>query len=99
PATVTFQANANSGEANDTVSVSFYANGTLIGTKSSAPFSLSSTLSASTYSITAVATDGQGAITTLAARTIVVSDAHLPPPIRIAEPSGGANSPKAPAGF
>ena len=99
PATVTFQANANSGEANDTVSVSFYANGTLVGTKSSAPFSLSSTLAASTYTITAVATDGQGASTTSAARTIVVSDTNLPPTVSITGPSGGANYPTAPAGF
>ncbi len=99
PATVTFQANANSGEANDTVSVSFYANGTLIGTRSSAPFSLSSTLAASTYTITAVAMDGQGATTTSAARTVVVSDTNLPPTVSITAPSGGANYSTAPASF
>jgi len=99
PATVTFQASASSGEANDTVSVSFYANGTLIGTRASAPFSLSSTLAANTYTITAVATDGQGASTTSAARTIVVSDTNLPPTVSISAPSGGANYPTAPAGF
>jgi len=99
PATVTFQASASSGEANDTVSVSFYANGTLIGTRASAPFSLSSTLAANTYTITAVATDGQGANTTSAARTIIVSDTNLPPTVSISAPSGGANYPTAPASF
>ena len=96
PATVTIQANANSGEANDTVSVGFYANGTLLGTRSSSPFSLVNNFTAGTYTITAIATDGQGAQTTSAARTITVSDTNNPPTVSITAPAGGANFPTAP---
>jgi RHS repeat-associated protein len=97
PATVTIQANANSGEANDTVSVGFYANGTLLGTRSSSPFSLVNNFSAGSYTITAIATDGQGAQTTSAARSITVSDTNLPPTVSISAPAAGANFPTAPA--
>ena len=99
PATVTFQASVNSGEANDTVSVEFFANGASQGVRSSAPWSITTTLNAATYTITAVATDGQGAQTTSASRTIAVSDTNAPPTISISAPSGGANYPTAPAGF
>jgi RHS repeat-associated protein len=99
PATVTFQASVNSGEANDTVSVEFFANGTSLGTRSSAPFSLSTSLAAATYTVTAVATDGQGAQTTSAARTIIVSDTNAAPTISITAPSADANFPTAPASF
>jgi RHS repeat-associated protein len=99
PASVTFQASVSSGEANDTVSVEFFANGVSQGVRSSAPWSVTTTLSAATYTITAVATDGQGASTTSAARTITVSDTNAPPTISISAPSGGANYPTAPASF
>ena len=99
PATVTFQAAVNSGEANDTVSVEFFANGASLGTRTSAPWSLSTSLTANTYTVTAVATDGQGAQTTSAARTITVSDTNNAPTITISSPSGGTNYPAAPAGF
>jgi RHS repeat-associated protein len=99
PATVTFQASVNSGEANDTVSVEFFANGSSLGTRSSTPFSLSTNLTAATYIVTAVATDGQGAQTTSAARTIVVSDTNAAPTISITAPAADANFPTAPASF
>jgi RHS repeat-associated protein len=99
PATVTFQANVSSGEANDTVSVEFFANGASLGTRSSAPFSLSMSLTAATYAITAVATDGQSAQTTSVARTIVVSNTNAPPTVSITAPAAGANFPTAPASF
>jgi hypothetical protein len=99
PASVTFQAGVSSGEANDTVSVEFFANGVSQGVRSSAPWSVTTTLSAATYTITAVATDGQGAQTTSASRSITVSDTNAPPTISISAPSGGANYPTAPASF
>ncbi len=96
PATVTFQASVNSGEANDTVSVEFFANGTSLGIRSSSPYSLSTSLNANTYTITAVATDGQGVQATSAARTIVVSDTNLPPTVSITAPAANANFPNPP---
>src|SRR5262249_14279469 len=99
PASVTFQASVSSGEANDTVSVEFFSNGVSQGVRSSAPWSVTTTLSAATYTITAIATDGQGAQTTSASRTITVSDTNAPPTVSITAPSGGANYPTAPANF
>jgi RHS repeat-associated protein len=46
-----------------------------------------------------VATDGQGAQTTSAARTITVSSANANPVISITSPAANANYPTAPAGF
>src|SRR6266850_8604494 len=43
-----------------------------------------------------IATDGQGAQTTSAARTITVSDTNNPPTVSITAPAGGANFPTAP---
>jgi RHS repeat-associated protein len=99
PATVTFQAAVNSGEANDTVSVEFFANGASIGTRSSPPFSLSTNLSANTYTVSAVATDGQGAQTTSTTRTVTVSAANAAPVVSVTSPAANANYPSAPAGF
>src|SRR5262245_54003566 len=62
PATVTLKASAAAPENNDAVAkVDFFANGTLIGTDTSKAFSLTWTPSEGTYTLTAVATDGQGA--------------------------------------
>jgi predicted phage tail protein len=92
PASVTFQASVNSGEANDTVSVEFFANGVSQGVRSSAPWSVTTSLNAATYTITAVATDGQGAQTTSSARTITVSDTNAAPTVSITAPAGGAKT-------
>jgi|GEM_PF-4060695 len=72
PATVTISANA--ADANGTVSkVEFFNGTTLLNTDNSAPYSYSWTgVAAGTYSITAKATDNQGAVTTSSAVSITV---------------------------
>src|SRR5262249_47723622 len=60
----------------------FYANSTLLGTSTSAPYGITwSNVSAGTYSLTAVATDNGGAITTSGAVSITVNNpsSTLPP--------------------
>jgi hypothetical protein len=54
--------------------VDFYANGSLIGTDTAAPFSFTwSNVSAGSYSITAIATDNDGASTTSGPVSITVN--------------------------
>jgi RHS repeat-associated protein len=92
PATITLTAGASAPEANDTVArVDFYANGALIGTDTSKAYSFAWTNPApGTYTLTAVATDGQGAQTTSAARTITVNPANLPPTVNLTGPANNA---------
>jgi hypothetical protein len=65
-------------------SVAFYANGTLIGTALNAPYQVLWTpASVGTYSLTAVATDNEGATTTssaLSGTVLAVADSQAPPP-------------------
>lgn len=83
PGSFTFSAGATAPEANDTVQrVEFYANGTLLGTDTTSPYSISVTgLAAGTYSLTVKAIDGENVETVSAARSIVVSDTNLPPTV------------------
>ena len=76
PATVTV--NASAGDLDGTVAqVAFFANGQPIGTDTTAPFSVSWTnVAAGTYSLTARATDNQGASTTSAAVSMTVDPAE-----------------------
>jgi RHS repeat-associated protein len=91
PATVTLKANATAPETNDTVAkVDFFANGTLIGTDTSRAFTFAWSPSAGTYTLTAVATDGQGAQTTSAARTLTVA-ANQPPTVNLTSPANNAS--------
>ncbi len=91
PATVTLKANATAPEDNDTVAkVDFFANGTLIGTDSSKAYTISWTPDAGSYALTAVATDGQGAQTTSAARNITVA-ANAPPTVNLTAPANNAS--------
>ncbi len=78
PAAITV--NASASDSDGTVSkVEFYANGSLIGTDSSSSYSISwSNVAAGTYSLTAKATDNDGATKTSAAVSITVASA--PPP-------------------
>lgn len=73
PANLTIAANAT--DSDGTVSsVAFYANGSLIGTDTSAPYSIAwSNVAAGSYSLTAVATDNAGAKTTSAAVSVTVT--------------------------
>ncbi|TYZ14561.1 carbohydrate-binding protein [Hymenobacter lutimineralis] len=73
PASITI--NANAADANGTVSsVAFYNGTTLLGTDTSSPYSYSWTgVAAGTYSLTAKATDNQGAVTTSGAVSVTVT--------------------------
>lgn len=87
PATINFTADAS--DPDGTVSkVEFFNGATLIGSALTAPYSISWTnVSASTYSITAKATDNKGAITTSAAVSVTVNVAgNTSPTVNITEP-------------
>jgi len=89
PANITVSASASGPELNDPVArVEFYANGALIGTDTTSPYSFSwAAVPAGTYTLTAKAVDGQGAETVSAARTVVVSDTNPPPTVALTAPA------------
>jgi RHS repeat-associated protein len=94
PAGIVFQTQVAAPEINDTVRVDYYANGSLVGTRTTAPYSITvSSLAPATYTLTAVATDSRGLQTTSAARTIVVSDTNNPPTVSITSPVANASFP------
>lgn len=79
PATVTLTASA--ADSDGTVaSVEFYANGTLVGKDTAAPFTVVGTLQQGTYAITAVAYDNAGASTVSGTVNITVSGTTQPAP-------------------
>ncbi|HLP01541.1 MAG TPA: Ig-like domain-containing protein, partial [Opitutaceae bacterium] len=82
---------ATAADADGTVtSVAFYRGTTLIGTDTTAPYSVSWTNpTAGTYSLTAVATDDDGLTTTSAAVSITVNEASTPPPSQPPSSGGG----------
>ncbi|MDQ3486151.1 MAG: Ig-like domain-containing protein, partial [Acidobacteriota bacterium] len=94
PATINLTANA--ADSDGTVaSVAFYANATLIGTDTSAPFASTwSGASAGSYSLTARATDNTGAVTTSSAVAITVQAAtptpNVAPTVSLTAPSAGS---------
>jgi len=74
PATVSIAANASDSDGSVT-KVDFYANSTLLGTSTSAPYGITwSNAPAGTYSLTAVATDNGGAKTTSGAVSITINN-------------------------
>ena len=79
PASVTV--NATASDSNGTVTrVDFRANGTLIGSDTTAPFSIVwSNAAAGTYNLTAIATDNGNAATTSGTVSITVSSGPPPP--------------------
>ena len=86
PATVTLGATASDtdGSIRD---VTFYANGTAIGTATTSPYTGTwSGVAAGTYTLTAVATDNAGATTTSAAAAITVSSSGR---LNVALPANG----------
>jgi RHS repeat-associated protein len=92
PAGFSFMVNAAAPETNDMLSVEFYANGNLLGTRTNAPWTFNvSDLAAGTYVLTAKAIDGQGANTTSTPRTIVVSDTNNNPTVSITAPAASSN--------
>jgi RHS repeat-associated protein len=91
PATVTLKANATAPEDNDTVAkVDFFADGTLIGTDTSKAFTITWNPPAGTFALTAVATDGQGAQTTSAVRTVAVA-ANQSPTVNLTSPANNSS--------
>ncbi|HAP65304.1 MAG TPA: hypothetical protein DCR93_39460, partial [Cytophagales bacterium] len=91
-ASVTVSASASDSDGT-VASVEFFVDGVSIGTDASAPYSVSYTAStAGSYSITAQATDDDGATGSSAARTLVVNnpDVDNPPSVSITAPAGGA---------
>jgi beta-glucanase (GH16 family) len=90
PAIVTI--NATAADSDGTISkVDFYRGATLLGTDTSAPYSYAWTSVAGSHSITAVATDNGGAVTTSEAVGITVNPApNVPPTVSITSPTNGA---------
>ena len=73
PASITLTATAADTDGS-VVSVAYFANGTLVGTGTSQPFSVPwSGVAAGTYAITAVATDNIGAVTTSPSVSVTVA--------------------------
>ncbi|MFM8432332.1 MAG: Ig-like domain-containing protein, partial [Bacteroidota bacterium] len=82
---------ANASDADGTVSqVEFFVDGVSIGVDNTAPYTASYTAVAGTRSITARATDDQGAQTTSSAVSITVA-ANPPPTCSITSPANGAS--------
>lgn len=78
PASVTLTASAT--DTDGTIAgVEFYANSTLLGRDTSAPYAFTASLPAGTYSLTAVATDNTGATAISPAVSITVSAATTAP--------------------
>jgi RHS repeat-associated protein len=92
-ATIALKANASPPETNDTVArVDFFDGATLVGSATAAPYTASLANAApGTHTLTAVATDGQGAQTTSTARTITVTAGNQPPTVSITSPADGAS--------
>ncbi|MBN8486818.1 MAG: VCBS repeat-containing protein, partial [Burkholderiales bacterium] len=88
PASFTLSATANDADGSIT-KVEFLANGSVIGSKTAAPYSLVwSNVAAGTYSVAARATDNNGQATTSAALVITVSPAsNVPPSVTLTSPS------------
>jgi|GEM_PF-717423 len=93
PADITI--NATAADADGSVTqVAFYNGSTLLGTDTSSPYSFSWTnVAAGTYSLTARATDNQGAVTTSSAISITVNSqtsTNTPPIVSLTAPANNA---------
>jgi hypothetical protein len=92
PASVTI--NATAADSDGSISkVDFYQGSTLLGTDMTSPYSYTWTnVAAGSYSLTADATDNDGAVTTSAAVGITVTGGggNVPPTVSITSPANGA---------
>jgi len=90
PGNITITATAS--DTDGTVaSVAFYANGSLISTATTSPYSATwSNAPAGSYTLTAIATDDQGATTTSTAVHVTVA-ANSPPSVTITSPADGSS--------
>ena len=85
---ISISASAIDGDATPVAKVEFYANGQLLGTDTTSPYSISwSNVAAGSYSLTAVATDSASHATTSGAVSITVSSGGAGGPL----PSGWSN--------
>jgi Bacterial Ig domain/Carboxypeptidase regulatory-like domain/IPT/TIG domain/Beta-propeller repeat/Bacterial TSP3 repeat len=93
PANITVSANAV--DADGTISrVDFFAGTSLIGTDTTAPYSIAwNSVAAGGYSLTAVATDNSGASSTSSAVNISVNPANSLPQVSLTAPGGGVSFP------
>ena len=91
PASITLAANAADSDGTVTM-VEFLANGTVIGSDTSAPYSFTwNNVAAGAYSLTARATDNDGAATTSTAASVTVNPpANVPPTVALTGPPDGA---------
>ncbi|HEX5071491.1 MAG TPA: Ig-like domain-containing protein [Vicinamibacterales bacterium] len=89
PASVTIDATASDPDGG-VQQVAFYANGIAIGVDTSSPYSLTWAPALGTYTLTAIATDNQGATTTSAAVHIVVDP--IPGRINVAAAANGGTA-------
>jgi chitinase len=92
PATVSLAANASDSDGS-VAKVAFYQNGALLGEDTSAPYTFTwSNVGVGSYTLTAVATDNQGATTTSSAVTITATTGggNTPPVVSLTSPTHGA---------
>jgi N-acetylneuraminic acid mutarotase len=84
--------NVNATDSDGTIStVHFYANNTLIGTDATSPFNFAwNEVRGGSYSLTAVATDNSGGVTTSSPVRINVNVSTAPPVCLLASPANGA---------
>ena len=89
---VTVALNATASDSDGAVTqVQFFVNGASIGTDTTSPFSASWTPgSADTYTLTAVATDNEGATTTSTAVHVTIKPPNVAPSVSITAPANGA---------
>jgi regulation of enolase protein 1 (concanavalin A-like superfamily) len=89
-ATVSLTASAADSDGS-VASVAFYRGSTLLGRDTTAPYSYSwGSVPAGSYSLTAVATDNDGATTTSSAVSITVGSSNSAPTVSLTAPSSGA---------
>ena len=87
----TISVNASDPDGGTITLVRFYVNGVSIGDDTGGPWSKAWTPGAAgTYTLTAVATDDQGASTTTAPITVTAGSSNQPPTVSITSPADGA---------
>ena len=90
PATITIAADANDADGAIT-QVEFFQGATSLNVDTTAPYTFDWTgVAAGTYSLTAKATDDDGAVTTSAAVNVTVEAVNVPPTVSITGPTDGA---------
>ncbi|MFM1745629.1 MAG: hypothetical protein RLZZ630_1566, partial [Bacteroidota bacterium] len=82
---------ANAADSDGSVAqVEFFVNGTSVGVDNASPYSANWSATAGSQSLTAVATDNNGATTTSSAVSITVGTPNTPPTVSITSPAAGA---------